>query len=334
MSEAPARVLEALRRAGDQSISGAALSGDLGVSRAQVWKHVEALRARGYAIEGERGGGYRLAAAPDRLYAEEIRHGLETRWLAKTIIHFELTDSTNREALERARDGAAHGTVVVAEGQSAGRGRLGRSFYSPAHLNLYTSIVLRPRLDTSAAPTLILASALGVAECVAAELGDPSRVEIKWPNDVLIDGLKTSGILVELGVEATRVAFCVLGIGVNLNVDPGDFPDEFRGRATSLSAALGRRIDRADFARRLYGALEDVLDRHAEGGFEAIRPGFSAFFRMEGRRVRVQDLDGAESEGRVDGIDLDGALRLERDDGTLERVLAGDVTIVKRGEAS
>jgi BirA family biotin operon repressor/biotin-[acetyl-CoA-carboxylase] ligase len=333
VSEAPARVLEALRHAGDDSTSGAALSSDLGVSRAQVWKHVETLRARGYAIDGERGGGYRLRAAPDRLYPEEIQHGLDTRWMAKSLHYFDRTDSTNREALERARDGAAHGTAVIAEGQTAGRGRLGRSFYSPAYVNLYTSIVLRPRLDTSAAPTLILASAIGVAEAVAEEVGDSERVEIKWPNDVLIDGLKTSGILVELGVEATRVTFCVLGVGVNLNVDPSEFPEEFRGRATSLSAACGRPIDRAAFTRRLYRALEDVLDAHAEGGFDAIRPRFASFFRMTGSRVRVRDLDGSEIEGRVDGVDPDGALRLERQDGTPERVLAGDVTIVKEGQA-
>ena len=332
MNEAPARVLDALRRAGDDSCSGAALSAELGVSRAQVWKHVEGLRARGYAIQGERGGGYRLRAAPDRLYPEELRHGLEAQWLAKTIHHFEEVDSTNRVALELAREGAPHGTTVVAEGQTAGRGRLGRAFFSPPHKNLYTSIVLRPRLTTAEAPTLILASAVAVAEAVAEELGAPDRVEIKWPNDVLIDERKTSGILVELGVEATRVAFCVLGIGVNLNADPATFPNEFRARATSVSAACGRRVERVAFTQRLYARLEEVLDLHAREGFAGVRPRFDALFRMQGARVRVQDLDGARTEGRVDGVDPDGALRLNRSEGS-ERVLAGDVTVVKEDPA-
>ena len=129
MSAGPVRVLEALRRAGDRPCSGEALSQEYGISRAQVWKDVETLRARGYRIEAEPGGGYRLRGAPDRLYPEEIQHGLATRWLGHAIHYFDETDSTNRVATDLARAGAAHGTTVVAEGQTAGRGRLGRAFF-------------------------------------------------------------------------------------------------------------------------------------------------------------------------------------------------------------
>jgi BirA family biotin operon repressor/biotin-[acetyl-CoA-carboxylase] ligase len=333
MRDGAARVLAALRRAGDGTSSGEELSAGLGVSRAQVWKHVEVLRGLGYAIDGEPGGGYRLRAAPDRLYAEELQPRLHTRWLARTFEWLETADSTNRVAMERAREGAAHGTTIVAEGQSAGRGRLGRTFFSPPGLNLYSSSVLRPTLDTARAPTTILAAAVAVAETVAAEVGDPEAVEIKWPNDVLLGGLKTSGILMEMGAEATRVRFLVLGIGVNLNVSRDAFPDEFRALATSVSSHLGRPVDRIAFAARLYDTLEAVLDLHADGGFEAVRPRFEARFRMRGRRVRVLDaVAGAGApvlEGRADGIDADGALWIERDDGARERVVAGDVTIAK-----
>ena len=227
MSEGPARVLEALRSIGDRPFSGEALSSQLSVSRAQIWKHVESLRKRGYLIEGEPGGGYRLISIPDRLYPEEIQQGLKTEWLGREIRYFDSVDSTNRVALELGRQGAAHGTAVIAESQSAGRGRLGRSFYSPPYQNLYTSILLRPRLSTAQAPTLIMAAAVAVAEAVAATLGPAHQdaVEIKWPNDVLLDGLKTSGILMEMSAEATRVDFAVAGIGVNLNVDRELFPD-------------------------------------------------------------------------------------------------------------
>ncbi len=334
MSDGAAQVLERLRGAGPGGTSGALLSGELGVSRSQVWKHVETLRARGYGIEGEPGGGYRLTALPDRLYAEEVQHGLGTRWLARAYHHLDETDSTNRVALEQARAGAPHGTTVVAEGQTAGRGRLGRSFFSPPYLNLYTSIVLRPSLDTAEAPTLIQAAGIAVAEAVAGEIGDSRAVEIKWPNDVLLGGLKTSGILMELGAEATRVDFLVLGIGVNLNVSRETFPEEFRALATSLSSHAGRRIDRVVFARRLYHALEEVLDAHAAGGFAAIRPRFEARFRMAGRPVRVRNLDGSETAGRCDGIDADGALLLAGEDGSVRRVVAGDVTIVKQREGA
>jgi BirA family biotin operon repressor/biotin-[acetyl-CoA-carboxylase] ligase len=322
-------VLEALRRAEGRVCSGEKLSADQGVSRAQIWKHVQALRDQGYAIEAAAGDGYRLAGLPDRLYPEEIAHGLETRWLARDLRWLDAVDSTNRVALELARAGAEHGTTVVAEGQTAGRGRLGRAFFSPPYLNLYSSSVLRPVLATAQAPAWILAAAVAVADAVAEETGDSDAVEIKWPNDVLLGGLKTSGILVELGAEATRVAFLVLGIGVNLNVDRASFPEEFRALATSLTSHTGRRIDRAAFARRLYRSLEATLDACARGGFAALRPRFEARFRMPGRRIRVQELDGTQIPGVALGIDADGALRVRRDDGEELRVVAGDVTLVK-----
>jgi len=329
MNPGAARVLVALRQARAVALSGEDLSHGLGVSRAQVWKHVEALRRLGYEIEGEPGDGYRLTHAPDRLYPEEVQARLHTRWLARSYQWLASTDSTNREAADLARAGAAHGTTVVAEGQTAGRGRLGRSFFSPPHLNLYTSIVLRPVLDTARAPTSVLAAAVAVAEAVAAEVGAPDAVEIKWPNDVLLGGLKTSGILMEMGSEATRVRFLILGIGVNLNVAREAFPPEFRALATSLSTHLGRAVDRVGFAARLYDTLEAVLDRHADGGFEAVRPAFEARFRMRGQRVRVVDLGGAVLDGIALGVDGDGALVVERGDGARERVVAGDVTVAK-----
>jgi BirA family biotin operon repressor/biotin-[acetyl-CoA-carboxylase] ligase len=339
MGNAAERVLDALRDAGAGRCSGAELSSRLGVSRAQVWKHVGALRARGYGIDGEPGGGYRLTSLPDRLYEEEIRCALGTGWLAREIRYFESTDSTNRVAQDWAREGAPHGATVVAEQQSAGRGRLGRSFHSPAFENLYTSIVLRPRITTSDAPTLILAAGLAVAECIARTLeGLPAcatqsdDVEIKWPNDVLLGGLKTSGILMELAAEATRVDFAILGIGINLNVARETFPDEFRDRATSLRSHSGQKIDRAAFAGRLYDTLEEVLEAHAHGGFDAIRDRFFARFRMRGQHVRVIEMGERELEGRALGIAPDGALELEDADGRVHRVVAGDVTLAKRGD--
>ncbi len=337
------RVLDALRRAGDRPCSGEALSQEYGISRAQVWKDVETLRARGYRIEAEPGGGYRLRGAPDRLYPEEISNGLTTRWLAREIHYFAETDSTNRVAADLARAGAPHGAAVVAESQSAGRGRLGRRFHSPAFVNLYTSIVLRPALDLPDAPAWTLASAVAVADVVAETLADDANlaqraegerrpsdtVEIKWPNDVLVGGRKACGILLELAAEATRVAYLVLGIGVNLNVDPASFPEEFRASATSLAAQRGAPIDRAAFARALYTRLERVLDVCAATGFRGILPQFEARFRMRGRRVRVRETGGGEQEGWVHGIDADGALRLALADGAQVRFLAGDVSLAK-----
>ena len=331
MNTGASRVLAELRSDPDQPCSGVRLSKKLGVSRAQIWKHVQTLRSRGYIIDGEPGGGYELSRTPDRLYPDEILAHLETNWLARDIEYHDSIDSTNRVAYERARAGAPDGATIVAEQQTAGRGRLGRSFFSPANLNLYTSIVLRPRISTAEAPTLIHAAAVGCADAIAQTINQRDEVEIKWPNDILLSGLKASGILMEMSAEATRVDFVVLGIGVNLNVPRESFPEEFRHSATSLSCHTGGDVDRVAFAQQLYSSLEDVMEVHRATGFEGIRQRYEALFRMTGRHVRILDLDGSERAGTVVGIGEDGSLLLERRDGGLERIVSGDVTIVKEG---
>lgn len=320
-------VLEALKSAGPDACSGQVLSSRLGVSRAQIWKHVSTLRKNGYAIEGIAGGGYRFQRAPDRLYPQEIEPLLETRWLGRSLHHFEEVDSTNRIAHQLATEGAPHGTAVIAECQTAGRGRLGRSFFSPAHLNLYTSIVLRPKIETVVAPTLLLAAGIAVAEAVDQTLPDQENLEIKWPNDILIGGLKTSGILMEMVAEENRVRFAVLGIGVNLNTDPTSFPADFRDRATSLKACSKRPIDRAKFTALLYARLESVLDDHERGGLQLIRPRFENYFHMKGRRIEVSESDGGHLAGTALGVASNGALLIETDLGERKRLLAGDVTL-------
>jgi BirA family biotin operon repressor/biotin-[acetyl-CoA-carboxylase] ligase len=326
-------ILLALREKTGETLSGEALSVELGVSRAQVWKHVGALRKRGYQIEGEPGGGYRLGELPDRLYAEEVQLGLSTRWLARNYEHLEDTDSTNRVAFDRGREGAPAGTVVVAETQSAGRGRLGRQFFSPPHQNLYTSVLLRPTGSIADTPTLILGAAVAVAETVAEFVGDETAIEIKWPNDVLIRRRKTSGILMESSTEGARIAFAVLGIGINLNVDREIFPEEFKRHATSLASEIGAPVDRIAFTRTLFERLESQLDAHAQGGFDAIRPRFESFFRMAGEPVGVEEIGGDRIEGIARGIAPNGALEVEIGagprSGELVRVMAGDVTLAK-----
>jgi len=332
-SGGPIEILEALREEAGGAVSGEALSNRLGVSRAQIWKHVGTLRKRGYEIEGEPGGGYRLRGIPDRLYGHEIQQGLDTRWLAQRIEHLEETKSTNQVAFDLGRNDAPAGTTVIAESQTAGRGRLGRSFFSPPHQNLYTSILLRPTGSITDAPTLILAAAIAVADTVAEFVGDPSEVEIKWPNDVLIRRRKTSGILMESSAEGTRLAFAVLGIGINLNVDREIFPDEFRRLATSLSSELERPVDRLAFTRLLFQNLERTLDLHAAGGFDAVRSRFEAYFRMRGESVGIDELGGERLEGLAHGIAPDGALEVEltrgERAGEIVRVMAGDVTLAK-----
>lgn len=258
--------------------------------------------------------------------SERIRQGelvklLRTRWLGRELHCLDEVDSTNAFARDRARAGAGHGTVVLAERQTHGRGRLGRSWVSPGFKNLYLSVVLHPTEQT---PMTWIGLAAGVALCDAVAAWHPAA--LKWPNDVLIGPRKVGGILTE--VEGAAADACVVvGIGVNLNCEAEDFPPELRNKAGSLRMALGRPVDRTAFAARLLGALEERCDQLRQEGFAPLAAAWHERSRMNGRRVTVAAPEG-EVSGLVLGLDADGALRLRLDSGDEYRVLAGDVTVV------
>src|SRR5919198_2054958 len=250
-------VLAFLAEAGDEFVSGEAISDKLGLSRAAVWKHVEALRAQGYRIDAVPARGYRLAGIPDRLGALELRPLLNTHDLGQVVHWHDEVGSTNDLAKALADDGAAHGEVVVAEAQSAGRGRRGRSWPSPPGRNLYLSAVLRPDLPPARAPELTLVAS--VALCQAVRQADVAA-SIKWPNDLLVGGRKLGGILLEMAAEPDQIQWVVLGIGVNVNGRPEDFPEEVRPIATSMAIERGRPVPRALFAGAALTAIEEWLD--------------------------------------------------------------------------
>lgn len=265
--------------------------------------------------------------SPDCAFgAAAVRRALQTRWLGRALRFLAETDSTNRIAAEWAAAGAPHGAAVIADAQRAGRGRHGRSFFSPAGRNLYTSLVLRGQ-SLPLLPTLVLAAGAATAQTLADALGDAQRVALKWPNDVLLGGRKSAGILMELGGGGD---FGILGIGVNLNLAPQEWPESLRGLATSLRAESGAMVERAAFTAALYGNLEAMLDLHNRAGFAGVRPAFERFFRQQGAQVRVADLAGAVvAEGRVRGVAGDGALRIATAQGGETRVLAGDVHLLR-----
>ena len=258
----------------------------------------------------------------DRLGPAELAPHLQGAW-RRVHWHAEV-DSTQRVARELARAGAPEGTTVIAERQSAGRGRLGRQWHSPAGVSLYCSIVLRPPLAPSAVPQLALVAGAAVAAAVAEETGlSPG---IKWPNDVLLGGRKVAGILVEMDAEVERVHHVIAGIGVNLNAPETAFPPALRAKAGSLRLATGRRVDRAAFTGRLLAALEARYGRFVARGFSSVRAEWEAYSVLTGAEVRVASPEG-ELAGRVLGLDDDGALRLRRPGGGVVRVVAGEVTL-------
>ncbi len=318
-------VLAFLAEAADDFVSGEAISGKLGLSRAAVWKHVNALRGQGYRIEAVPARGYRLAAIPDRLGALEIGPLLNTHDLGQTLHCSPELPSTNDRARELADAGAAHGEVVIAESQTAGRGRRGRTWSSPAGRNLYLSVVLRPSLPPQRAPELTLVASVAACEACRKAGVDTG---IKWPNDLLVGGRKVAGILTELSAEADAVHWVVLGLGVNLNSGPEDFPEDLREVATSLAIERGQPVPRALFAAALLSELEQWLDLHAAEGFDPIRAAWRDRSVTLGREVRV-DGDGGEISGIAEDIDSSGAL-LVRGAAGLSRVVAGDVRLVGR----
>lgn len=242
----------------------------------------------------------------------------------------EVVDSTNLIAGRLANEGAPDGTLVAADRQTAGRGRLGRSFFSPGGTSLYFSVILRPTSPPEEVPYHIFAAAVAVAETAEAELPEGVSVDIKWPNDVLLDGRKTSGINLPVHVERGQVVWAVLGIGVNVNTTREQFPPELRELATSLGIAAGTEIDRVRFGEALLLRLEREIDALRAGGFPGVLDRWRKFFRMRGAVVRIGGPGiRREVSGTVEGVDAEGAL-LVRSELGLERILAGDVTVLAR----
>jgi BirA family biotin operon repressor/biotin-[acetyl-CoA-carboxylase] ligase len=317
-------VLAFLAEAGDEFVSGEAISDKLGLTRAAVWKHVNALREQGYRIDAMPARGYRLVAVPDRLTALELRPLLNTHDLGQVLHSFDAIGSTSDHAKALAEEGAGHGEVVIAETQTSGRGRRGRSWVSPPRKNAYFSAVLRPDLPPARAPELTLVASVAICDALRHANVAPG---IKWPNDLLVGGRKIAGILTELAAEPEGIQWVVLGIGVNVNARPEDFPEELRGEATSVLIERGEPAPRALLVAACLTALEGWLDRHAEEGFAPIRQAWRERSVTLGREVLVR-AEGRELVGTAEDIDDSGALLVRAGDG-LERILAGDVSLLR-----
>ncbi len=245
---------------------------------------------------------------------------LETRWLGRSLeLHARLA-STNTEAMERAAAGAPHGAAVLADEQTAGRGRQGRPWHSPPGANLYLSAVLRPKIRPAEAPTLSLAAAVGLAAGLTPFLPQPPL--LKWPNDLLVRDRKLSGVLVEMSASATRVNHVVLGLGVNVNLH--QLPAELAELATSLRLEAGAPVDREEVCASVLNHLEPWIERLVECGPAPILAAWEERSGWLGRRVTVSRPDASFS-GVALGLDPSGALRLRLDDGTEKVVVAGDV---------
>jgi BirA family biotin operon repressor/biotin-[acetyl-CoA-carboxylase] ligase len=255
---------------------------------------------------------------------DDLCHARRRCRFGQIIHYFDSLDSTNTHARRLALEGAAEGTVVIAETQTKGRGRLGRTWVSPPFRNLYLSLIVRPPVATAEAPQLVLVAGLAVAETVREWTAGAA---IKWPNDVLIDGRKVAGILTEMEADGDRVRFVIIGIGVNLNSAATDFPPELHDKAVGLCTAMGAPIDRVAFADRLLSRLEERYELFVHQGFAAVRPLWEGLSCLTGKPVEVDD-GYRRYAGVAVGIADDGSLRLRDAAGSEIRVVVGDVTIV------
>jgi BirA family biotin operon repressor/biotin-[acetyl-CoA-carboxylase] ligase len=322
-----ARILLALRSTAGGWVSGAALSHQLGISRAAIWARIEELRALGYDIAASPHSGYRLLNVPDVLHADDLLslvHG--NKVVGRDIRVFEETGSTNDVVEKLARDGVKEGVVVFAESQTKGRGRLGRKWISPARKGLWFSVLLRPDLRPQAATQLTVAAATALVRAIGEQTG--IAPEIKWPNDILIKGRKVAGVLTELSAELDHIKHLILGIGVDVNLNASEFPADLRKQATSLKTETGRALQRSDLAAAILRELDRDYERIRQHRFECIADEWEQQCATLGRRVSIQ-IGARVLHGQAESLDDDGALLLRTEHGRLERVIGGDVTLQK-----
>ncbi len=315
------KILEILKNSKNGYVSGEEFSKKLGITRAGIWKQMEGLRKIGYDIEAQPHLGYRLISAPDKLLAHEIKWNLKTRFVGQKIYSYETVGSTNNVAYRLAEEGADEGTVVVAERQTEGKGRIGRSWVSPKG-GVYISLILRPNLMPTEVSKLTLVVAVSVARTIR-DLTD-SMALIKWPNDILIGANKVCGILTELKAEQDMTSFVILGIGINVNTKQASLPKN----ATSLLKESGDGHSKVDLTKRLLENIEAHYLLFTKNKFNDIIEEWKNLSAVLGRRVKVAEKTRT-LEGQAVDVDEGGALVIRLDNGLNERVLAGDVILVR-----
>lgn len=314
-------VLKYLRQKKD-FVSGDYISKKLDVSRTAVWKYINQIERYGYTINKSKGKGYMLLKTPDRLYPWEVDRYRNTTILGKRIIHLENVDSTNIAAFKLALAGEPEGTCVIAESQSKGKGRLGRKWFSPIEKNIYLSLVARPHVHPSVVYPITFLSSLAVYDTIEALTGE--KPTLKWPNDVLMNGRKVCGTLLELSTEADMVRFVIIGMGFNVNMDADELDDEIRQKASSLAMETKKLYERALVCGMLLSNLEKYYLRFKQEGEREICRVWEERASIKGKYMEINQM-GESYKGVAEGIDNDGAILLNID-GKIKKIIAGDVS--------
>jgi BirA family biotin operon repressor/biotin-[acetyl-CoA-carboxylase] ligase len=311
------KILDFLKRK-QGYISGDQISQRLGITRQALWKHIQELKDVGYDIVAVPHLGYQLKSVPDRLFSFEVSRDLNTEFIGRRIYYFDTLASTMNAAMELGIKGASEGTLVLAESQTRGKGRLGRPWFSPKYKGIYLSLLLKPKILPAAASILTLLAAVSICEAIK-EITDLDT-EIKWPNDILIAHKKLGGILTELSAEMDEINFVVIGIGLNVNNDKKTLPSG----AASLKEQKKEAISRISLLQEILRKIEANYLLFREKGAEPIIGKWREYNITLGRRVKVH-CHKEHIEGEALDIDADGGLLIRKDSGVTAKVMAGDV---------
>ncbi|WP_400241972.1 biotin--[acetyl-CoA-carboxylase] ligase [Niallia sp. JL1B1071] len=306
----------------NQYVSGEALADLLGCSRTAIWKHIEALRQDGFILEAVRKKGYRIISSPEKIVPDNILFGLNTSYIGRNV-HFEETvDSTQNIAQKLALEGAAEGTLVVAEEQLGGRGRLERKWQSPKYKGIWMSLILKPVIPIMKTPQLTLLIAVAVVQGIQEVTG--VQADIKWPNDLLVNGKKLTGILTEMQADSDRVHSLIIGIGINVNQQLEDFAEELQSSATSIYLETKTSWDRAIIIQGIMKHIEKLYLLYLQKGFYPIKLLWESYSISLGQKVRANTLNGSIF-GLAKGITDDGVLLLEDEQGVVHFIYSADI---------
>jgi BirA family biotin operon repressor/biotin-[acetyl-CoA-carboxylase] ligase len=317
------RILQILKAHPEEYVSGERLAEAAGITRAAIWKQINQLREFGYLIESAPRRGYKLLDLPHTLHPYELKAGLTTKVFGQTIDYQEVVDSTNLRAKLLANQGAPEGTVVLAEQQTKGRGRLGRMWSAQPGIGLWFSLILRPQVGTAELAVITILTAVTLARAI--EQATDVQVQVKWPNDLLYHGAKLVGILAELNGEMDRVKYLVIGIGINVNHLPEDFPPELAGRATSLRQIKQTVVDRKAVLQCFLAEFEQQYALLGTGQLTGIIDYAREHSATLGRQVTVNQGFGRTVSGKAVDLDQDGSLWLETAVGNRVRVFSGEI---------
>jgi BirA family transcriptional regulator, biotin operon repressor / biotin---[acetyl-CoA-carboxylase] ligase len=321
-SNAKNEFLKRLFEANGQPVSGQGIADEFGLSRTAIWKYVKDLEKDGYEIGTIRKKGYYLITVPDRVNEANVKKHLKSTVFGQRIDYKESCLSTQLIAHEEAQSGAPNGTVVISEEQTSGKGRMSRPWDSADGKGIWMSVITRPALTPQQAPQMTLVAAVAVTRAIEEVAGvNPS---IKWPNDILIDGKKVTGILTELQADPDCVKAIILGIGINVNQNEEDFPEELKSIATSLKMVSGKTINRAELIAKTLEFLEHYTNLYVAHGFSPIKLLWEGYSNTVGKRIRAV-MFNETIEGIAMGITEDGMLNLKLDDGSIRGIFSADI---------